>query len=317
MAVVLIFFEPMKDTAVQNTNQLSEEFTENTSEAIDVESTRNWLESCTFPTSAGIVRGTAAEIIPDSLRSEIEIDGVAYSFVGLGAQAAVYGAGNKILKVGHSIHQSFEVLEQMFPGSGNTLARAMENSQAWNDIIVEMRAHLESGRVAPALIANTSIEESGLIWQDKVTPVEEYYNAEKITDYSTSEIKGLIDSFAESFISSWRAGMADTECSLFSNYGFGQDTSLTMHDFGSATFSYSEALQSVRGQVTKAEIDLFLDGADVPQSEDWPDWFSKGQVREALRASPELFTYYVETMSNTVNVTSLEKHWLQDYQPSP
>ncbi|MCB0336274.1 MAG: hypothetical protein KDD62_08205, partial [Bdellovibrionales bacterium] len=208
----------------------------------------------------------AEEYSLSSIPMNLKVDGRVYEFLGLGAQAAVYEHEGQVLKVGHNIHQAFEVLEHLAPGAENNLATAVESHHTWNRLTEEFRQQLASGQVDPALIANTSIDAAGMVWQDKVTPVEKRYDPKRIGEYPVAEVKALIDTFAESFVASWKSGFAELECSLFTNYGFDRTGRLTMHDFGNSSFEFKEALASVSGRVTAEEVEAFLSGEAVQQN---------------------------------------------------
>ena len=248
---------------------------------------------------------------PPFLPESLTLNGVEYSYLARGAEAAVYGDSNVgILK------RSFTV-EEMDRTHGDNLdliERGRENIAKFHRVTDLTKKHLESGRLDPALVANTNIDDQRLIKQAWAPPVMQEFSPEAIDKYSPERVKELIDKFSEYFVRGFRSGLCETECSLFTNYSLAPSGNLTIPDFGNVTYDYIEAKASVSGVITQEEIEQFLLGNEVPQNENWPDWFKKGQVRQALRHSPQLFRYYVQKMSEVVNSQTIEAHWPEEYR---
>lgn len=118
-----------------------------------------------------------------------------------------------------------------------------------------------------------------MIRQAWAPPVMQEFSPEAIDKYPIEKVKELIDKFAECFVRGFRSGLCETECSLFTNYSLASSGNLTIPDFGNVTYDFTEAKASVSGVITQEEIEQFLLGKEVPQNENWPDWFKKGQVR--------------------------------------
>jgi len=245
--------------------------------------------------------------LPDSLT----LNGVEYSYLARGAEAAVYGDSNVgILKRSFTV----EEMERLHGDNLDLIERGLENIAKFHRVTALTKKHLESGRLDPALVANTNIDDQRLIKQAWAPPVMQEFTPEAIDKYPPERVKELIDKFSECFVRGFRSGLCETECSLFTNYSLAPSGNLTIPDFGNVTYDYIEAKASVSGVITQEEIEQFLLGNEVPQNENWPDWFKKGQVRQALRHSPQLFRYYVEKMSEVVNAQTIEAHWPEEYR---
>ena len=250
---------------------------------------------------------------PPFLPKKLTVDGVTYAAFGFGAQAAAYKAGECVGKVGHSFDQSRQLRQRAGDSVPDQTARS--NVDSFNQSVLLTAGHLTSGRLNPRLVANARVDNQLRIWMDHTPAVETIVNPNAIAEYEPAKVKKLIDEFATFFLRSFKSGACDTECSLFTNYGFFPTTkSLTCFDFGSITYDYTEARKSVTGQVTAREIKRLLHGEIDPPNRDWPDWFYKGQVREALRPHPQLFNYYVAHMTEVVTLRALEQLWPKRYR---
>ena len=249
---------------------------------------------------------------PAFLPESLTIDGQRYDYLARGAQAAVYCNENQeVVKRSYTLAEGVQLLQNQ----SNPIAKAQENIDHFLEITGLTKEHLKSGRLDPGLVANARIDSEGRIWQSWAPSVEVDFIPDAISKYEPRKVKELIDKFAECFVSGFKSGLCETECSLFSNYSLrGKDGALTIPDFGNVTYDYNEAKASVAGRISEKEIQQFLLGEEVPLNQNWPDWFKKGQVRETLRSSPQLFRYYVQRMSETVNEQTLEANWPKEYR---
>jgi hypothetical protein len=248
---------------------------------------------------------------PSFLPDSLTLNGVKYPYLARGAEAAVYGDSNLgILKRSFTVDE----MERTHGDNLDLIGRGLENIAKFHRVTDLTKKHLESGRLDPALVANTNIDEQRMIRQAWAPPVMQEFSPEAIDKYPIEKVKELIDKFAECFVRGFRSGLCETECSLFTNYSLASSGNLTIPDFGNVTYDFTEAKASVSGVITQEEIEQFLLGNEVPQNENWPDWFKKGQVRQALRHSPQLFRYYVQKMSEVVNAQTIEAHWPEEYR---
>jgi len=242
----------------------------------------------------------------------LRIDGQEYTALAQGMQARVYIHGDQIVKVGHTLEQAIRVFQKA--GHSDAERDAHESVAHWTALVREVRENIASGRLDPGLISGTRIDHLDRVWQDRTPAVELTFDPEKLGSYDPQSIRSLIDKFAEHALAMWKCGAHETERSLFTNYGLHPtDGVLTSLDFGNVTFSYNQARDSVKGTVTNEDVEAILSGKPTAQKESWPDWFYKGQVREALKAHPDLFQYYVTKMSDALSVEKLESIWPQEF----
>jgi len=243
----------------------------------------------------------------------LRINGQEYTALAQGMQARVYIHSDQIVKVGHTLEQAIQIFQKA--GHSDAEKDAHESVAHWTALVREVREHIASGRLDPGLISGTRIDHLDRVWQDRTPPVELTFDPEKIGSYDPQSIRSLIDKFAEHALLMWKCGAHETERSLFTNYGLHPtDGVLTSPDFGNVTFSYNQARDSIQGTVTTEDVEAFLSGKPTAQKESWPDWFYKGQVREALKAHPDLFQYYVTKMSEALSMKKLELSWPQKFR---
>jgi hypothetical protein len=262
----------------------------------------------TFDETSESRKASKPSFLPDSLT----VSGVTYFYLARGAEAAVYydHESSSILKRSLTVRE----MRQIHSHDKNLMQRGIANITKFHRVTDLTKQHLESGRLDPALVAHTSIDDRRMIKQAWAPPVETEFSPTAIDKYPSEKVKELIDKFAKCFVRGFRSGLCETECSLFTNYSLARNGELTIPDFGNVTYDYSGAEASVSGVITRKEIEQFALGNRVPQNEIWPDWFKKGQVRQALRDSPQLFRYFVQTMSERVNVETLETYWPEKYR---